>query len=121
MKLKLKKNKVNKKKTEINFSAKYLYVMSWVLMIGTTTYLGFFLYKNFYQTVAETDEIILLKQEVAPDTLNTQKIDEVLRSLNKKINNTSTPDYSNVKNPFSPGNNPAANSANISEITPDNE
>lgn len=100
MKLKIRKNKVKKKKLGINFPAKYLYAIAWLVMIGTIAYLLFFLYENFYKTVAQTDEIILLKQEVASDTLNIQKIDQVLKNLNEK-NSTSASDFSSIKNPFS--------------------
>lgn len=89
------------KKIRISFSARYLYILAWLMMIGTCTYLGFFLYENFYQTVAQTDEIILLKKEVAPDIIDTEKIDKVLHLINEKTTATSTIDYDAASNPFS--------------------
>lgn len=64
-------------------------------------YLGYFLYQNVYQTVTSSDEIILLRQEVAPDTINTTQVNEVLSRLEQKINAASSQDAQAIRNPFS--------------------
>lgn len=99
--MKLKLPKIKKIKIfRALFSLKYFYVLVIILIIGVSGILGWFLYKNFYQTIAQTEEIILLKQEVAPDTINMGKVDSVLKFLDKKIKSTSTINWLKIRNPF---------------------
>lgn len=44
-----------------------------------------FLYKNFYQTITETKEIMVLKQKVAVDTIDINKFNRIIDNLTKKI------------------------------------
>lgn len=43
-----------------------------------------FLYKNFYQTITQTKEIIILKEKVAADTVNIDKFNIVIDKLTEK-------------------------------------
>ena len=54
------------------------------MIIGVLTLLGYFLYNNLYQTIAQSKEIILLKQEVAPDTIDLKKVNEALAAIEAK-------------------------------------
>lgn len=96
MKLKLPKIKV----FQVLLSLKYFYILIAVLIIVVLGVLGWFLYKNLYQTIAQTEQIILLRKEVAPDTINMEKVNTVLKFLDKKIRSTSTVNWTKIKNPF---------------------
>jgi len=85
---------------QILLSFKYLYVLIILIMAGILVTLGFFLYKNLYQTITQSEEIILLRQEVAPDTINMTKVNSVLESLNLKTMASSSADWVNSRNPF---------------------
>lgn len=95
MKLKLPKIKI----FHILHSLKYFYWLIIVLIIGASVGLGWFLYKNLYQTIASSEQIILLKQDVAPDTINIAKVEAVLEAMDKKV--TADPiDWESATNPF---------------------
>jgi hypothetical protein len=83
------------------FSLNYLYSLIVILSIAILSALGMFLYKNFYQTITQSEQIIVLRQEVSPDTINTKKIESVLELLNKKNTTTENSDLQNIKIPFS--------------------
>lgn len=56
-----------------------------------------FLYKNFYQVITQTKEILVLKEKVALDTINIEKFNLIIDELTKKI----TPKkLNNITNPF---------------------
>jgi hypothetical protein len=59
-----------------------------------------FLYKNFYQTIAQSEEVVLLKKEVAPDAINMNKVNAVLGALDQKTAMTDSVDFTGIKNPF---------------------
>jgi len=97
--MKLKLSKI--KRIKFSFSLRYFYVLVFMLVIVVISMLGFFLYKNFYQTIAQTEQIILLRKEVAPDTIDINKVNKVLDALDKKTTTTIDIEYSKIKNPFS--------------------
>lgn len=70
-----------------------------ILIMGVLITLGLFLYKNFYQTITQSEEIILLKQEVAPDTINMKKVEAILKALEEKTTTTNII-WQEIKNPF---------------------
>lgn len=84
----------------ILFSLKYLYVLILLLLIGLSGILGLFLYKNLYQTIAQTEEIMILRQEVAPDIIDMKRVEAILESLNKKTTTTEEINWQEIKNPF---------------------
>lgn len=69
-------------------------------MIGVSITLGFFLYKNFYQTITQSKEIILLRKEVAPDSLNLEKVEKIIELLEKKTTTTEMINLEKIKDPF---------------------
>ncbi|OGY45457.1 MAG: hypothetical protein A2744_02100 [Candidatus Buchananbacteria bacterium RIFCSPHIGHO2_01_FULL_44_11] len=79
---------------------KYLYLIVILIALGALAILGLFLYKNLYVTITQSEEIILLKQEVAPDTIDRTKVNTVLSALEKKSTSADNIDWSQVKNPF---------------------
>ncbi len=87
---------------QLLLSLKYLYGLVIVLVIATFAILGFFLYKNFYQTITQSEEIILLRQEVAPDTIDMELVNRVLKLMANKIASSDEIDWGKIKNPFNP-------------------
>jgi hypothetical protein len=74
-------------KIKLSTSLKYLYLIIFLSIIAIFGAMVWFLYKNFYQTIAQTEAIILLRQEVAPDTVNAKQVEELLTYLDKKNKN----------------------------------
>jgi len=56
-----------------------------------------FLYKNFYMTITQTEEIIILREKVAIDTVNMEKFDIIMAKLADK---TRLKEFKNIINPF---------------------
>jgi len=57
-----------------------------------------FLYKNFYQTITQTKEIIMLREKVAIDTVDMKKFNLIMDKLTKKT--TLNYELKNIINPF---------------------
>lgn len=96
--MKLKKIKINQ---NIIAYLKYIYLLIVISIIAIALFIFQFLYKNFYQTISQSQEIIILRQEVAPEAINNEKVNAVLSALNKKISQENRTDWKKVKNIFS--------------------
>jgi len=60
-------------------------------------FISFFLYKNFYQTITQTKEIIILREKVAIDTVNMEKFNII---MNKIVEKTAPNKLISITNPF---------------------
>jgi len=60
-------------------------------------FVSLFLYKNFYQTITQTKEILLLRQKVATDTVDMKKFNVIIDRLTKK---TMPKELKNIISPF---------------------
>lgn len=60
-------------------------------------FVSLFLYKNFYQTITQTKEILLLRQKVAIDTVDMEKFNVIMDRLTKK---TMPKELKNIISPF---------------------
>jgi len=60
-------------------------------------FISLFLYKNFYQTITQTKEIIILREKVAVDTVNMAKFNIIIDKLTKK---TKLGVLKNIVSPF---------------------
>jgi len=47
--------------------------------------MSLFLYKNFYQTITQSKEIIILREKVAIDAVNIEKFNIIMEKITKKI------------------------------------
>jgi len=56
-----------------------------------------FLYKNLYQSITQSKEIIILREKVVAETVNINKFNEVIDKFSKKIN---LKKIENINNPF---------------------
>jgi len=99
MKLKIPKFKVVKLFKSL-LSARYIYVLIALLTAAVIWWLGTFLNENFYKTIIQSDEIILLRKEVASQTINIDRFEKVLEALDRKTDPPiNLPEWEKV-NPF---------------------
>ena len=57
----------------------YLFIIGFAMAIIIS--LSFFLYKNFYQTITQSGEILILKEQVILEMVNMPLFNQVLRNL----------------------------------------
>ena len=103
MKIMVKKPKVKFKTPKINLaklllSTKTIYALFILVSLVALSYLGWFIYTNFYQTITQAEEIVLLKQEVAPDIIDIDDVNEVINKINGRSAKENI--NQNLKNPF---------------------
>lgn len=55
------------------------------------------MYKNFYQTITQTKEIVILRKEVAPYAVDMEKFNSIIDQLTKK---TLPKKLDNIISPF---------------------
>lgn len=60
-------------------------------------FLSLFLYKNFYQAITQTKEILILREKVAIDTVNMEKFNIIMNKLAAK---TRPHKLKNIISPF---------------------
>jgi uncharacterized membrane protein len=81
-------DKLKNIKKSTQMSVKKMFFMYYVLMILLSlviiTYVSVFLYKNFYQTITQSEEIILLKKEVSAEDIDMNKFDKMILSIEEK-------------------------------------
>jgi len=67
-----------------------------------TGYLSWFLYNNLYQTIAQTEQIIVLRAEVSPYSIDIKQFNTILETLEKKTSPEKTEEinWAKIKNPF---------------------
>lgn len=76
-----------------SLSATAIIIITLIILI----FVSLFLYKNFYQTITQTKEIIILREKVAVDTVNIDKFDVIMDKLVKK---TMPIELKNIISPF---------------------
>lgn len=81
-------NKLKNLKNTSQISVKKMFFIYYILMtilsLSILTYVTSFLYKNFYQTITQSEEIILLKKEVASEDVNMDKFERIILNIEKK-------------------------------------
>lgn len=85
--------------SKINY-LKYINRLTILITFSIFSYLGYFIYFNLYGTITEAQQVVLLKQEVAPESLDLPKIENVLTRLEKRINATKSIKTERIKNFF---------------------
>lgn len=60
-------------------------------------FMSLFLYKNFYQAITQTKEILILREKVTVETVDLEKFNLIINKLGEK---TRPREFKNVKNPF---------------------
>lgn len=80
-----------------------IHLLSWAvfcLSIISFIWLGWFLYKNFYQTIASTKQIAEYKQEVSIEQINIDHVKKYLDYLTYKTDPENNITWSLIPNPF---------------------
>lgn len=61
-----------------------LYLITVLIIVSVVGYLSLFLYKNFYQVITQSEEILALQKKVAIDTVDIEKFNEVIKKIKEK-------------------------------------
>lgn len=85
---------------QIIWSIRYSYIIIVLMVIVVFFSLGTFIYNHLYLTITRARTIVILKQEVAPDTIDLGKIEAVLNNINQKTAAESAVDWATIKDPF---------------------
>jgi len=68
-----------------------------LVTLAALIFISSFLYKNFYQTITQAKEIIILREKVAINKVNLEKFNIIIDKLTKK---TAPRELGNVISPF---------------------
>jgi len=77
----IKKIKITPRKITFWF---YFIVFNLTLII--LIFISLFLYKNLYQSITQSKEIIVLREKVVTETVNINKFNQIMDKLTKKTN-----------------------------------
>jgi hypothetical protein len=88
----IKPTKLTPKKLS-SLTATAIILITLMILIG----MSLFLYKNFYQTITQSKEIIILREKVSIDQLNIEKFNTIMEKIEKKIT-SDIPE--NITSPF---------------------
>lgn len=58
--------------------------MTIIATIAAAALVSLFLYKNFYRTITQSEEILILRQKVAPLSVEMNKFNEVMKKIKEK-------------------------------------
>lgn len=79
----------NMGETKIKFTAKKINLLFYagLAIIITVSFcaVSLFLYKNFYQTIVQSEEIIILRGALAIETVDVEKFESVVEKIRQKI------------------------------------
>jgi len=89
------------KRTHLLTSLRVVTVIVAIMIIAAIVSVGYFLYAYLYRTIAQSEEIILLKQEVAPESIDITQVTKTIDNLEKKEAHPAPSER--YRNPFSFG------------------
>jgi uncharacterized membrane protein YvbJ len=71
---------------KISISRMFLYFYSSIVIISLIILVcvSLFLYKNFYQTITSSEEILVLRREVAIEDIDMGKFEEIIKKIEEK-------------------------------------
>jgi uncharacterized membrane protein YqiK len=88
------KLKVKIKPQKINY---YFYFLTAIATVIVLIIVSLFLYKNFYQTITQSEEILILQKKVATETVDMDKFNKLMEKIDKK---TEERNLGGLNNPF---------------------
>lgn len=91
-----------KLRMELKFLMKFLYLAVIALFILSLILVISFLYKNLYQTILSSEEILILKQQIAPETFDINKFNQIIEEMEIK-QKEKVIDWSKIGNIFKRG------------------
>ena len=62
----------------------YFYASIAVLSFAIIVCVSLFLYKNFYQTITSSEEVLVLRREVAIEDIDMNKFEEIVKKIEVK-------------------------------------
>ncbi|MDD5031844.1 MAG: hypothetical protein PHR36_02240 [Patescibacteria group bacterium] len=64
----------------------FIYFYSFIIIFSFVIFIcvSLFLYKNFYQTITQSQEVLVLRREVAIEDININKFEEIVEKIEKK-------------------------------------
>ena len=88
-----------KKIIKLTTKKRYGLITATIILITLVTliFVSLFLYKNFYQTITQAKEIIILREKVAINKVNIVKFNTIINKLTKK---TTAREIKNIISPF---------------------
>lgn len=89
------------KRVHLLTSLRIVSVVVAMMITGAIVGVSFFLYAYLYRTIAQSEEIILLKQEVAPESIDIEQVRKTIDNLEEKDARPALPER--YRNPFSFG------------------
>ncbi len=78
----------------------YFCIITTIATIAALVLISLFLYKNFYQTITQSEEVLILRQKVASVTVNMGKFNKIIKIVKEK---NMIRDLGPINNPFSYG------------------
>jgi hypothetical protein len=76
----------------------WFYFLIIIIIVTIIWFLSLFLYKNLYQVVTQSKEILILQEKVSIESINIKSFERIMENINNKINPNNT--IKNFKNPF---------------------
>lgn len=87
----------NKFKIGIKTIISIVKTISIILIVVLFIYIGYFLYKNFYQVITKSERVSELQKNIAGETINMGYFDQITTAIKEKMDKKPV---SNVNNPF---------------------
>lgn len=82
----LEKVKTINKKFQISVKKLFFGYYVIIILIGLSifVYLSLFLYKNFYQAITQSEELIILRREVSSEDVNMKRFEDIVSKIEQK-------------------------------------
>ena len=77
----------------------FSFIFSLLIIIGTLFFI-YFIYNHFYQTINQTKEILILRNEISLTKINLHGYRTIIDCLDKQQQSLSTIKIDQLKNPF---------------------
>lgn len=76
----------------------FVFLLLLAVVVASWSWAFIFLYQYFYQGMAQTEQINILRKNIGLDEINTAKFQDIMNNIEKKAEiNKNIPD---IKNPF---------------------
>ena len=62
----------------------YFYFLMVIIGVVAFIFVSLFLYKNFYQTITQSQEVLILRREVAIEDIDMDKFDAIIKKIKEK-------------------------------------
>lgn len=89
--------KIPKSFLQAQIISKYIFIIISVLFAVVIYFLFSFLYNYFYEAITQADMILVLNKEVASESIDINKFENIVKNLDKKTNSA---EINITKNPF---------------------